>query len=242
MGFLAPWFFAGLVGVGLPVWLHLLRKHRSTPTPFSSLMFFEQHIQSSIKHRRLRYLVLFALRTLLVALIVLAFAQPYIYRQVLPRSRSGEITVFAIDNSLSMRTGSRLDEAKRQAKSAVGSLSPGERGQVLAFGSRVQVMSEITDDHATLGAGVDAIEASDARTSFAELVRSVRSISQATRLPLEVQLYSDMQQSGMPANFNDLRLNADVRLVAHAIEAKPAANFTVENVVAPRRVYDANKT
>ena len=241
MGFLTPWFFAGLVGVGLPVWLHLLRKHRSTPTPFSSLMFFEQHIQSSIKHRRLRYLILFALRTLLIALIVLAFAQPFIYQQVLPRTRSGEITVFAIDNSLSMRAAGRLDEAKREAKSAVSNLRAGERGQVLAFGSRVQVMSEITDDHAPLNSGVDSVEASDARTSFAELVRSLRSIAQTTHLPLEVHLYSDMQQSGMPANFNDLRLNADVRLVTHPIESKAASNFAVENVVAPRRVYDAKK-
>ncbi len=242
MGFLTPWFLAGLVGVGLPVWLHLLRKHRSTPTPFSSLMFFEQHIQSSIKHRRLRYLLLFALRTLLIALIVLAFAQPYVFQKVLPRTRSGEITVFAIDNSLSMRAGSRLEEAKRMVKSAIGSLRAGERGQVLAFGSRVQAMSEITDDHAPLDTGVDSVEPSDARTSFGELVRSLRSISQATRLPLEVHLYSDMQQSGMPANFNDLRLNADVRLIPHSVEAKPTPNFTVENVVAPRRVYDAKKT
>src|SRR5690349_18330220 len=183
MGFLTPWFFAGLVGVGLPVWLHLLRKHRSTPTPFSSLMFFEQHIQSSIKHRRLRYLLLFALRTLLVALVVLAFAQPYIFEKVLPRTRSGEITVLAIDNSLSMRAGNRLADAKRMAKSAVASLRPGERGQILAFGSRVQVMSEITDDHAPLSNGIDAVEPSDARTSYAELVRSLRSISQAAHLP-----------------------------------------------------------
>src|SRR5689334_22845205 len=154
-------------------------------------MFFERHIQSSIKHRRLRYLILFALRTLLIALIVLAFAQPFIYQQVLPRTRSGEITVFAIDNSLSMRAAGRLDEAKREAKSAVSNLRAGERGQVLAFGSRVQVMSEITDDHAPLNSGVDSVEASDARTSFAELVRSLRSIAQTTHLPLEVHLYSD---------------------------------------------------
>ena len=138
MGFLTPWFFAGLVGVGLPVWLHLLRKHRSTPTPFSSLMFFEQHIQSSIKHRRLRYLVLFALRMLLIALIVLAFAQPYIFQKVLPRTRSGEITVMAIDNSLSMRAGTQMEEAKQQARSLVAGLNPGERAQVLAIGQRVQ--------------------------------------------------------------------------------------------------------
>lgn len=239
MGFFTPWFFAGLVGVGLPVWLHLLRKHRSTPTPFSSLMFFEQHIQSSIKHKRLRYLLLFALRTLLIALIVLAFAQPYIYQKVMPRTRTGEITVLAIDNSLSMRAGGRLDQAKRMARSALGNLRAGERGQVLAFGSRVQVMSEITDDHGPLNSGIDAVEPSDARTSYAELVRSLRSISQAAHLPLEVQLYSDMQQSGMPANFNDLRLNSDVRLVTHPIDARPEPNFTVENVVAPRRVYEA---
>ncbi len=242
MGFLTPWFLAGLVGVGLPVWLHLLRKHRTTPTPFSSLMFFEQHVQSSIKHRRLRYLILFTLRTLLIVLIVLAFAHPYIQQKNVPLSRSGEITVLAIDNSLSMRAGGRLDEAKREAKSAIAGLRAGERGQVIAFGSRVQVLSEITDDHSTLNAGVDAVEPSDARTSYGELARSLRSIAQAAKLPLEVQLYSDMQKSGMPANFNDLRLNSQVALKTHPIDAKPVANFAIENVVAPRRVYDAKKS
>jgi len=52
MGLLAPWFLAGAVAVGLPIYLHLLRRHRSTPLPFSSLMFFERRTQSSIKHRR----------------------------------------------------------------------------------------------------------------------------------------------------------------------------------------------
>ena len=241
MGFLTPWVLGGLVAVGLPIWLHLLRKHKTTPTPFSSLMFFERRTQSSIKHHRLRYLVLFALRTLLIVLIVLAFAHPYMQQKLLPLTRSGEITVVAIDNSLSMRADGRLDQAKHQAKAEVDSLRPGERAEVLAFGSRVQIMSEITDDHAPLDGGIDAVEASDARTSYAELTRSLRSIAQATRQPLDVHLYSDMQQSGMPSNFNDLKLNAQVSLQTHPIDSRPVANFAVENVVAPRRVYDAKK-
>ena len=56
MGFLSPWFLAGLVAVGLPLWLHLLRQFKRTPQPFSSLMFFERRVQSSVRHRRLRYL------------------------------------------------------------------------------------------------------------------------------------------------------------------------------------------
>jgi hypothetical protein len=242
MGFLTPWFLGGLAAVGLPIWLHLLRKHKTTPTPFSSLMFFEQRTQSSIKHRRLRYLVLFALRTLLIVLIVVAFAHPYVQQKNLPLTRSGEITVVAIDNSLSMRAGDRLVQAKRAAKALVGGLRAGERGEVVAFGSRAQVMSEITDDHATLNSGIDTIQPSDARTSYAELTRSLRSIAQATKLPLDVHLFSDMQQSGMPANFNDLRLSPDVHLVPHPIDSKPIPNFAVENVVAPRRVYDAKKS
>jgi hypothetical protein len=205
-------------------------------------MFFERRTQSSIKHHRLRYLVLFTLRTLLIVLIVLAFAHPYIQQKLLPLQRSGQITVLAIDNSLSMRANGRLDQAKRLAKAEVAGLKPSERAEVLAFGSRVQVMSEITDDHGPLDGGIDAIEATDARTSFAELTRSLRSIAQATKQPLDVQLYSDMQQTGMPANFNDLKLNAQVRLQTHPIDSRPVPNFAVENVVAPRRVYDAKKS
>jgi hypothetical protein len=242
MGFLTPWFLAGGLALGLPVWLHLLRKHKTTPLPFGSLMFFEKRTQSSIKHRRLRYLLLFAARTLLVLLLVLAFAHPYITRQVLGGMRTNEVTVLAIDNSLSMRAGTRLDQAKQAAKSVINGLKVGQRAQVLAFGSRVQVMSEVTDDHRTLNAGVDAITPSDARTSFGELARSIRSIANSLKLPITIELYSDMQQSGWPANFNDLRLAADMQLHPHSIEASAMPNFAVENVVAPRRVYDAKKS
>jgi hypothetical protein len=242
MGFLTPWFLAGAAAVGLPIWLHLLRKHKTTPLPFSSLMFFERRTQSSIKHRRLRFLLLFALRALLILLLVLAFAHPYVEQHILPLQRVNEVTVLAIDNSLSMRASGLLDQAKRDAKYVIGSLHPGERAQVLAFGSRVQVLSEITDDHSSLNAAVDAVEATDDRTSFGELARSLRSISTSIHLPLHVNLYSDMQQTGMPANFNDLRLNADVRLDPHPLVSKQTPNFAVDNIVAPRRVYDGKKT
>ena len=84
MGFFTPWFLAGLVGLGLPIWLHLLRQHKSEPQRFSSLMFFERRTQSSIVHRRLKYFLLFAARLALIALVVLAFAEPFVKRDILP--------------------------------------------------------------------------------------------------------------------------------------------------------------
>ena len=88
MGFLAPWFLASAAAVGLPIYLHLLRRHRTTPLPFSSLMFFERRTQSSIKHRRLRYLLLLAFRLTVILLLALAFANPFIERSA--ASMSGE--------------------------------------------------------------------------------------------------------------------------------------------------------
>ena len=108
MGFLAPWFLGGLAALGLPVYVHLLRQYRQKPVPFSSLMFFERRTQSSIKHRRLKYLLLFALRCAFVALLVLAFARPYIHSTTIAHANGGRTMVFAVDNSFSMRQGDRF--------------------------------------------------------------------------------------------------------------------------------------
>src|SRR5712691_11816229 len=126
MGFLAPWFFAGLAAVGLPIWIHLLKRHKTDPTPFPSLMFFEQREQSSVKHRRLEYLLLWALRMAMVILLALLFANPYI-RRAIPLSGGKKLTVIAVDHSFSMRAGDRLSRAKDQALQVSGSSGPGAR-------------------------------------------------------------------------------------------------------------------
>src|SRR3990172_1174616 len=116
MGLLAPWFLAGLAAVSLPIYLHLLRRHRTTPHPFSSLMFFERRTQSSIKHRRLRYLLLLSLRLALLLLLALAFANPFITRPA--ASLAGDkLLVLALDDSFSMRAGTRSEEHTSELQS-----------------------------------------------------------------------------------------------------------------------------
>jgi hypothetical protein len=238
MGFLAPWALAGLVAVGLPVWLHLLKKHKTTPLPFASLMFFERRTQSSIKHRRLQYLLLLALRTLVLALLALAFARPFLQSRLAALAGGPKLTVLAIDNSFSMRQDDRLARAKREAAQVAAKLGAGDKLQVLAFGSQVHVMGDSA-------AAIQPIEPTDTRSSYAELSRALRSIAQtgaqSARMPVEAHLFSDMQKSSLPANFADLRLGDSVRLVAHPVADRRAANFAVESVNAPRRVYGSGK-
>ena len=65
--------------------VHLLRRHTTTPHPFSSLMFFERRTQSSIKHRRLRYLLLLSLR---IAAVVCCWCWPSPIRSSTARRRA----------------------------------------------------------------------------------------------------------------------------------------------------------
>src|SRR5580692_436367 len=123
MGLLAPWFLAGTVLAGLPIYIHLLRRHDTTPQPFSSLMFFERRTQSSIKHRRLRYLLLLALRLAVILLLVLAFANPFIHRSAASVS-SDKLLLTVVDDSFSMRAGTRLEDAKRDALAVLASKRP----------------------------------------------------------------------------------------------------------------------
>src|SRR5438309_1385272 len=136
MGLLAPWFLGGLVAIGLPVYLHLLRRHASTPRPFSSLRFFERRTQSSIRHRRLRYLALLSLRLALLVLLVLAFANPFVNRTAAAVA-ADNLLLLVVDNAVSMRAGTRLADAKRSAAAELASHRSSPRVQVAALGSEL---------------------------------------------------------------------------------------------------------
>jgi len=239
MGFLAPWFLAGAVAVGLPIWIHLLKRHKTDPRLFPSLMFFEKREMSSVKHRRLEYILLFALRTLMVLLIALLFANPFIKRD--PKAIGGKkVMVIAVDRSFSMRASDNLSKAKSEAISLISRMRPGDQTQVVALSGQVQALTQIVSDPAELRVAVQSIQPGDSRASFGELARYVRTLSESTHLPLEVHLVSDLQKSALPPGFADLRLDPTTTLVFHQV-GQPATNFTVENVVAPQKIFDPKK-
>jgi hypothetical protein len=239
MGFFAPWFLAGVVAVGLPVWLHLLKRHKTDPKLFPSLMFFEYREVSSMKHRRLEHLLLFALRVAMLILLALLFASPFIRRSnAAPDGK--KITVVAIDRSFSMRTADRFARAKDEALKVLANLKPGDQAQVIALGGNVQALTQVITDPAELRAAVAAVQPGDSRGSFGELARYLRTLSEGQKLPLEVHLASDLQKSGMPPGFTDLRLDAGTNLILHPVGGT-VPNWTLENVVAPRRIYDPKR-
>lgn len=241
MGLFSPWWLLGIAALGLPVWLHLLQQHKMEVQRFPSLQFFEKRQQSSVKHRRLKYRMLFALRALLLLLLALLFAQPFIRRDIAGLNSSRHVLLL-VDNSFSMRAGGALDRAKEEALKAVDSLKSGESAQVLSLGAGVNLVTQPTTDKAELRSAIQSIAPGASRSAFAEIGRTARTIAQSVKLPVAVQLFSDLQKTSMPTTFSELSLPEGTTLSIHNVQAGKVPNFAVEAVTAPSIVADPKKT
>src|SRR6202789_3607408 len=235
MGLFAPWFLAGLAGVALPLYLHLLKRHKRPPKPVPSLMLYESRVVSSTKHKRLDHILLLSLRLLLLALLILAFANPFFNRSAAALA-SNRLVLLVVDNSFSMRAGTRLSDAQ---DAAIGVLSGkgAARAQVAALGSQLRLMTHPIGDQSALRGAVQALQPGDAHGNFGELARAVRAMAESVHTPIELHLFSDMQRDQLAATFSDMTLPANVKLVTHPVITKAQPNWTVESVDAPGQVW-----
>ncbi|MEJ7608200.1 MAG: BatA and WFA domain-containing protein [Bryobacteraceae bacterium] len=241
MGFLSPLFLGGLLAAAVPLYVHLLRQHKTVPQQFSSLMFFEKRTQSSIKHRRLKYIALLLLRLAMILLLALMFANPFITRSGAAAAEGKKLLIVAVDNSFSMRAEGRLERAKQEAGNALAGFRAGDTGQVLTFASSVQLLTQPVENLQELQAAVTAIQPGDGRSAYGEIARLLRSLGTPSALPVEAHIISDMQRSSLPSPFSELALNPNTRLVLHPVSEARLANFYVESVNAPRSVFQARK-
>src|SRR5471030_758699 len=91
MNFLNPFFLFGSLALAVPVLIHLVRREKNEIIPFSSLMFLLRVPKASIRQQKIKNLLLMALRLLLLALLVAAFARPYMTQPATPAA-TGEST------------------------------------------------------------------------------------------------------------------------------------------------------
>lgn len=238
MDLLSPWFLAGGLAVGLPLWLHLMRRANPERLPFSSLMFFQKRTETSVRERRLRYKMLLALRLALLLLLALAFAKPVWLRPPvafatdLPR-----LHVIAVDTSLSMGYADRWLRAAGVAEQLVDALGEADRALVLANGPSVRVLTAATQDRRELRSALAGLEPTDARNNYGDAIEAVRNLVADEDSPVTVHLISDLQQSAMPERFQDLVLPDGAELEVHDIAGEERENWAIESVSGAKRIY-----
>src|SRR5436309_14241120 len=114
MAFLAPLFFIALATFAIPILIHLTQRERKQIIEFPSLMFLQRIPYQSVRRRRIRDWPLLVMRLAAVALIVLAFARPFLKTtSVALDSNVGprEVVVLLV-HSYRLAYGVRLDSVR----------------------------------------------------------------------------------------------------------------------------------
>ena len=241
MGFLSPWFLGGLLAVGLPVYIHLLRQHRSEPIKFSSVMFLERRTQSSVKHRRLKYLALLALRLAVILLLALMFANPFIRRSVNAAGGGRKFVMVAVDNSFSMRDGDRLNQAKRAALDVVSGMGPGRP----RAGNDIRIQCSAADTTDVGQSGTSARDSGNSTRRRTQLLRRDLPHDSFTQQAGRIaggSAYLQRHADDFDAHpFAELAIPPSTRLQLHAVADRREPNWYVESVDAPRSIFQPKK-
>ena len=239
MGLISPWFLAGALAVGIPIWVHLIRREQAMRLPFSSLMFLRRVPIKSVYRRHLKHLLLLAMRTLVILLIALAFARPYMPTSILPAIASGRDrrVAIVIDNSMSMQVGDRWERALSAAREAVRGLSERDQAQIVSFSSDFEVQSLPTSDKAALLATLDLLTPSSSTTSYEHAFRAMERISEDSDRPVAVVLISDMQKAGLGTAAQSLAVPPVAEFKAVDVSGEAAPNWTVQDVRVLPRIY-----
>ena len=191
LSFLFPAFLIGSVAIAVPIVLHLMRRETAPRIQFSAVRFLKRVPVEQTRQKRLRELLLLALRIAALLLLAIAFARPYLGTY---NAAGSAVTVVAVDTSFSMSAPGQFERARDLAHDAIDSAPSGHLVGVVSFDDVATIVREPSPDRRTARAAVSRLTPGFGATRYR------RGLAQAAGAigPREgrIVVVTDLQRSG----------------------------------------------
>lgn len=207
MGFLAPLMLIGVLGLAVPIAIHLIGRRRAKVVPFAALDFLLATKRRTARRFRLRERLLLLVRAVACAAIALALAKPYTScARKGPRvTRGPQAAVLVIDDSFA--SGYLLDgspwlrRATDEARRILTQLGPEAEVAIVRAAEAADHPSEMTRDHLRLRDQLLALapSARPADTTRA-LARAAQLLASSSHARRTVYLISLLARTGLRAD------------------------------------------
>jgi hypothetical protein len=203
--FLNPIFiFAAGAAILFPLLIHLFNRQKVKKVYFSSLLFLRSLEKTRMRRVKIKEYLLLIIRSLIILLVVLAFARPAIRGGFASKvgAHAKTSTVILLDNSYSMRyetkDGSLFDLAKKKAQKIISQLKEGDEASLVLFASEpFLTMDRPTYDFKNLLAKLDESLPSYQTSDIGQaLKKAFEILKDSKNLNQEIYLISDMDKSG----------------------------------------------
>lgn len=216
MAFLSPLFFVGALAAGLPIVLHLLKREPEQRVKFAAVHLLTHAPVEHASRRRLRELLLLALRIATLLLLALAFARPYL---VAGANVPGGTTVVAVDVSSSMAAPGQIERARQLASVAVDAAGINDAVAVVAFADGAQVVSQPSSDRAAARSAIAALAAGSGRTRYRAGINAAVDLMRGR--PGRLTVVTDLQATGWDSG-DHIEIPASVTMSVADVGAPPA--------------------
>lgn len=221
ISFLSPLFLVAAIAAAVPILLHLFHRKTEIVIDFPAVRLLTRAPVQQHRRRRLRELILLALRVIALVLLALSFARPYFAGAV--ASDSAPLTVIAMDTSLSMSAPGQIERAREAAVQGLNTAPDAHALALVTFADAAIVVGEPTTDRSAIRAAIAQVQPSPRGTRFrTALARATEIIG--TREG-RVVIVTDLQQAGWEAN-DEGGLPDGVDVTVAAI-APPVGNLAV---------------
>jgi hypothetical protein len=231
VSFLTPLFLLGLAALAVPVLIHLTQKERKSVVHFPSLMFLRKIPYESVQRRRIRDWLLLALRLAAIALVVTAFARPFLRGTNLAAAPGGaRDIVVLLDRSYSMGYADSWSRAQRAAAQAIDSATPADRISVVLFADTAEIVLRSTPDRSRAVAEINAATPGPGSTKYGPALKLAGSLLAESLLPRkEVIVVSDFQRGGWQPD-DTLRLPGGTTITTAIVEGAEGASLALTPV------------
>jgi len=210
MTFLNPLVLFGMVAAAIPVILHLLNLRKLQKIDFSTLAFLKELQQTKIRRLKLRQIILLIIRTLVVAMIVLAFARPAM-RGTIFGTQARSTIVLVLDDSFSMSAqderGSFFKQAKESAIKLIDLMKEGDEAYLIKLSELPRAtVDPATHDFGALRKVLSESQISSIRRPMLDAVLlSEKLLQRSHNANREVYIISDMQQTLFSENLRAVK-------------------------------------
>ena len=246
MAFLNPLFLFGLLAAGIPLIIHLWNRRRVVTIDFSSLMFLTAAHRENARRFQLRQLLILFLRMLIVALIALALARPFLTLGLpIASVRAKTDLVIVLDNSYSMAyqdiDGIRFEKAKILATDILNTLRHGDSAALILMSDIPKpVFRQLTPDIAGVTETVKDTVVSYRTTNVQPSIELAHEIlTESEQLNKEIYLISDFTQNGWQ-NWSRLPNRSGARISLIPVAKGEAHNTSIKEIRPSNQLIGVN--
>jgi hypothetical protein len=162
--FLSPLFLLGALAAAIPVLLHLLKREPEPRVRFAAVRLLKNAPVEYTERRRIRELLLLALRVGTLVLLALAFARPFLASGA--RLGSAGVTMVALDTSYSMAAPGAFDRARQLARAAIDRVPSGDLVGVVTFSDLPALVATPAPDRAFALSAISAAKPGSGATRY----------------------------------------------------------------------------